>query len=132
MIDNNHLSSVPCYNGTMLTNEYYNGFFDLGQQKINFYFYELCLPDDDPVYTLKKVMEDLDFSGLLAIFNFCLKLIQNFPNISIDTNRFLFYFIRRICLSIVQADINSSLPFMRHAPKAVFYYCWRIESDCCL
>ena len=29
-------------------------------------FFELCLPDDDPVYTLKKVMEDLDFSGLLA------------------------------------------------------------------
>ena len=26
----------------------------------------MCLPDDDPVYTLKKVMEDLDFSGLLA------------------------------------------------------------------
>jgi transposase len=26
----------------------------------------LSLPDDDPVYTLKKVMEDLDFSGLLA------------------------------------------------------------------
>lgn len=53
-------------------------------------------------------------------------------NISIDTNGFLFYFIRRICLSIVQADINSILPFMRHAPKAVFYYCWSIESDCCL
>ena len=35
-------------------------------QKINFSFYELSLPDDDPVYTLKKVMEDLDFSGLLA------------------------------------------------------------------
>ena len=34
--------------------------------KINFSFYELSLPDDDPVYTLKKVMEDLDFSGLLA------------------------------------------------------------------
>lgn len=35
-------------------------------QKINFNFYELSLPDDDPVYTLKKVMEDLNFSGLLA------------------------------------------------------------------
>ena len=33
---------------------------------MNFSFFELCLPDDDPVYTLKKVMEDLDFSGLLA------------------------------------------------------------------
>ena len=27
------------------------------------------LPDDDPVYTLKKVMEDLDFSGLLACYS---------------------------------------------------------------
>ena len=26
----------------------------------------MSLPDGDPVYTLKKVMEDLDFSGLLA------------------------------------------------------------------
>ena len=58
--------SVPCYNGTMITKDYYNDFFEIGQQKINFSFFELCLPDDDPVYTLKKVMEDLDFSGLLA------------------------------------------------------------------
>lgn len=50
----------------MLTTNYYNDFFELGQQKINFSFYELSLPDDDPVYTLKKVMEELDFSGLLA------------------------------------------------------------------
>ena len=50
----------------MLTVNYYNDFFEIGQQKINFNFYELSLPDDDPVYTLKKVMEDLDFSGLLA------------------------------------------------------------------
>lgn len=45
---------------------YYNEFFELGQQKINFSFFELQLPEDDPVYTLKKVMEELDFSGLLA------------------------------------------------------------------
>ena len=50
----------------MLTVNYYNDFFEIGQQKINFSFYELSLPDDDPVYTIKKVMEDLDFSGLLA------------------------------------------------------------------
>ena len=50
----------------MLTTNYYNDFFEFGQQKINFSFFELNLPDDDPVYTLKKVMEDLDFSGLLA------------------------------------------------------------------
>lgn len=49
MAENNHLFSVPCYNETMLTNEYYNEFFEFGQQKINFNFYELCLPDDDPV-----------------------------------------------------------------------------------
>ena len=48
----------------MLTINYYNDFFELGQQKINFSFYELSLPDGDPVYTLKKVMEKLDFSGL--------------------------------------------------------------------
>jgi len=50
----------------MLTVNYYNDFFEIGQQKINFIFYELSLPDDDPVYTLKKIMEDLNFSGLLA------------------------------------------------------------------
>ena len=50
----------------MLNNKYYNEFFEIGQQKINFSFFELHLPDDDPVYTLKKVMEELDFSGLLA------------------------------------------------------------------
>ena len=49
----------------MLTKEYYNDFFEIGQQKINFSFFELSLPDDDPVYTLKNVMEELDFSGLL-------------------------------------------------------------------
>ena len=46
--------SVTCYNVTMLTNNYYNDFFELGQQKINFSFYELRLPDDDPFSTLKK------------------------------------------------------------------------------
>ncbi len=69
MANDNHLFSVPCYNGTMLTKDYYNDFFELGQQKINFSFYELSLPDDDPVYTLKKVMEDLDFSGLFACYS---------------------------------------------------------------
>ena len=28
---------------------YYNEFFELGQQKINFSFFELQLPEDDPV-----------------------------------------------------------------------------------
>ena len=53
----------------MLKQDYYNDFFEFGQQKINFSFYELGLPDDDPVYTLKKVMEELDFSGLLACYS---------------------------------------------------------------
>ena len=48
----------------MLKQDYYNDFFEIGQQKINFSFFELGLPDDDPVYTLKNVMEELDFSGL--------------------------------------------------------------------
>ena len=59
-------SPVTCYNVTMQKRDYYNEFFELGQQKINFSFFELQLPEDDPVYTLKKVMEELDFSGLLA------------------------------------------------------------------
>ena len=53
----------------MLKQDYYNEFFELGQQKINFSFFELHLPDDDPVYTLKKVMEDFDFSKLLAQYS---------------------------------------------------------------
>ena len=61
--------SVPCYNGTMQKQDYYNNFFEIGQQKINFSFFELSLPDDDPVYTLKKVLEELDFSGLLACYS---------------------------------------------------------------
>ena len=32
--------SVTCYNVTMLTTNYYNDFFELGQQKINFSFFE--------------------------------------------------------------------------------------------
>ena len=66
MANNNHLFSVTYYNVTMLNNKHYTKFFELGQQKINFSFFELSLPDDDPVYTLKKVMEELDFTGLLA------------------------------------------------------------------
>ena len=40
MANDNHLFSVPCYNGTMLKQDYYNNFFEIGQQKINFSFYE--------------------------------------------------------------------------------------------
>lgn len=69
MANDNHLSSVTCYNVTMLNTNYYNDFFDFGQQKINFNFFELHLPDDDPVYTLKKVMEEMDFSSLTARYS---------------------------------------------------------------
>ena len=69
MANDNHLSSVTLYNVTMINNKYYNEFFELGQQKNNFNFFELSLPDDDPVYTLKKVMEDLDFTNLLAQYS---------------------------------------------------------------
>ena len=40
MANDNHLLSIPCYNGTMLKQDYYNQFFELGQQKINFSFFE--------------------------------------------------------------------------------------------
>lgn len=69
MANNNHLRSVTLYNVTMNRNKYYNEFFELGQQKINFNFYELSLPDDDPVFTLKKVMEEMDFTALLAQYS---------------------------------------------------------------
>ena len=54
MANDNRLSSVTCYNVTMTKQDCYNEFFELAQQKINFSFFELSLPDDDPVYTLKK------------------------------------------------------------------------------
>ena len=49
MANDNHLFSVTCYNVTMQKQDDYNEFFELGQQKINFSFFELSLPDDDPV-----------------------------------------------------------------------------------
>ena len=69
MANDNHLRYVTLYNVTMNSNKYYNEFFELGQQKINFNFYELSLPDDDPVFTLKKVMEEMDFTALLAQYS---------------------------------------------------------------
>ena len=51
---------------TMLTNSYYNEFFEIGQQKICFDLYQLGLPSDDPVYSLIKVLEELNYAGLIA------------------------------------------------------------------
>ena len=68
MANDNRLLSVPCYNGTMLKQDYYNEFFELGQQKINFKFYELSLPDDDPVFTLKKVPGNGFYGFISTVF----------------------------------------------------------------
>ena len=43
--------------------QYYNQFFEKGQQVINFNFYNLGLSADDPVYTLINILEDFDFSS---------------------------------------------------------------------
>ena len=45
MANHNHLLSVTCYNVTMQKQDYYNEFFELGQQKINFSFHveTVCL-----------------------------------------------------------------------------------------
>ena len=66
MANDNHLLSVTCYNVTMQKQDYYNEFFELGQQKINFKFYELSLPDDDPVFTLKKSNGGNGFYGFIS------------------------------------------------------------------
>ena len=34
MANDNHLLSVPCYNGTMLKQDYYNDFLKLGNKKL--------------------------------------------------------------------------------------------------
>jgi transposase len=43
---------------------YYNEFYEKEQQKIYFDLYELGLPANDSVYTLIKVMEELDYTSL--------------------------------------------------------------------
>lgn len=53
----------------MQIDSYYNQFFEIGQQPIYFNLYQIGLPADDAVYTLKKVMEDLDFSSLTARYS---------------------------------------------------------------
>jgi len=53
----------------MQIDSYYNEFFEVGQQQFHFNLYEIGLPQDDPVYTLKKVLEELDFSGLMANYS---------------------------------------------------------------
>jgi hypothetical protein len=62
----NYLLSVTLYNVTTMNDNNYNEFFQQGQQVINFNLYQIGLSADDPVYTLKKVLEDINFSGLLS------------------------------------------------------------------
>jgi transposase len=50
-------------------NTYYNEFFEKEQQKIHFDLYQIGLPSDDPVYTLNKVLEELDYTSLVARYN---------------------------------------------------------------
>lgn len=50
-------------------NTYYNEFFEKEQQVINFNLYQIGLPANDPVYSLKKVLEDINFSSLTARYS---------------------------------------------------------------
>jgi len=44
---------------------HYNEYFGFEQQKLPIYLYEHRIPHDDSVYTLKKIMEELNYSRLL-------------------------------------------------------------------
>ncbi|MDF2871180.1 MAG: transposase, partial [Anaerocolumna sp.] len=70
MANDNHLPSVTytLYNVTTMKS-YYNDFFEKGQLKIHFNLYQIGLPSDDPVYTLKKILEDLNYTSLLAQYS---------------------------------------------------------------
>jgi len=48
---------------------YYNDFFERGQQIINFNLYKIGLPSHDAVFTLKKVMEEMNFSNLTSRYS---------------------------------------------------------------
>ncbi len=70
MVSHPHLNLVAHSLATIVQNNkymhtYYNDFFELGQQVINFNLYQIGLPEDDPVHVVKRVMKDLDFSSLL-------------------------------------------------------------------
>lgn len=48
---------------------YYNEYFEIGQQFLDINLYKMKLPTNDPVHILKKVMEDMDFSKLLSRYS---------------------------------------------------------------
>jgi len=52
-----------------MNQSYYNEFFEKGNRKIYFVLYQIGLPSDAPVYILKKILEELNFSGLLAQYS---------------------------------------------------------------
>ena len=54
-----------------MKHNYYNQYFDIGQQQIiNFNLYQIGLPEDDAVHTLKKILEELNFDKLLAKYSY--------------------------------------------------------------
>ncbi len=53
----------------MKTQEYHNEFFDKGQLISKYHFLEMQIPKNDAVYSLKEVMDELDFSGLLSQYS---------------------------------------------------------------
>ena len=48
---------------------YYNDYFRKTQQRLDIYLYENRIPSDDPVYTLKGILEEMDFSKLLERYS---------------------------------------------------------------
>jgi len=52
----------------MKCNLYYNEFFEKEQQFFKFNLYNIGLPENDPVYTLKEVMEELNYTKLLSTY----------------------------------------------------------------
>jgi len=48
---------------------HYNDFFEKGQQVINFNLYQIGLPKDDAVYTLKDVMKEMNFRKLTSRYS---------------------------------------------------------------
>lgn len=69
MVKINHLIPATLYNVTTMKQEYYNEYFEIGQQKLNYKLLEIGLPADDPVYTLIEILEELNYSSLLARSN---------------------------------------------------------------
>ena len=54
---------------TTIYDHNYNEFFGFGQQSFKFNLMDYKIPENDPVFTLKKVMEELDFTKLLSAYS---------------------------------------------------------------